>query len=91
MARQRTAVSVHAFSVNGNSVREHFHSFSVSGNSVRGRVMARSLLTATPSENPVNDNSVRGRVVARSLLTVTPSENFHSFSVNGNSVRGHCN
>ena len=45
------SVSVHAFSVNGISVREHFHSFSVNGNSVRGRVMARSLLAATPSEN----------------------------------------
>jgi hypothetical protein len=35
MARQRAAVSVHSFSVSGNSVREHFHSFSVNGNSVR--------------------------------------------------------
>jgi hypothetical protein len=64
MARQRAAVSVHALSVSGNSVREHFHSFSVNGNSVRGRVMARSLLAVTPSENlhslSVNGNSVRG-------------------------------
>ena len=62
-------VAMSGRTVNGNSVREHFHSFSVNGNSVRGRVMARSLLTATPSENPVNDNSVRGRVVARSLFS----------------------
>ena len=56
------SVSVHALSVSGISVREH--SFSVNGNSVRGRVMARSLLAVTPSENlhslSVNGNSVRG-------------------------------